>query len=336
MRDIPAELGSYDGHALIASRTGSGKTTSIQSAIQSAIASQPSAEFHIFDPKGAAWCGLEKRSDYLLCNRANLLGIVVDRLEAVLRTLESRQSQRVSQGGHWHRRPTPIYVILDEFNTLLALAKEYDQGFPPKENPKTEQRLKQIVTRIICQGREDRVVLWLMSQTTRVEQMGLDTSLQQNMAYLAQARGGDFQSVRDAVRNSYVVTDPAQRKNLNALIDWYENSSEDKSIPICFSTLGGINIWKLPSMAQVALPQAQPKPLLQPAKDISWKLLEYLQKKQSQGQLPIDSRTLASNLNKKFDCNTDDIKLGLQQLIQTEKIICQKKNSQLVVNQVLV
>lgn len=254
-RDLTAEIARYDGHILIASRTRSGKTTTIQSAIRHTHSRyNGKAQFNIFDPKGAAWCGLERTpSRYLFCNKPEIIPEVLSRLESLIGTMQGRQATRMQQGGHYTAgtEPDPIIVAIDEFNTLQSLAKEHDDSFPPKNNPRTQVKLQRYVERFIFQGAEDKVYLWLMAQTTRVAQLGLDTSVQDNMAYFAQSRNGDYQSVEDAISNNYVVANQTQRKDLQALLTAYRfDGSQDLKIPIAFTTLGGNQLCKLPDLSQ--------------------------------------------------------------------------------------
>lgn len=277
IRDLTAEIAQYDGHILIASRTRSGKTTSIQSAIRHTHGRYNGAvEFHIFDPKGASWCGLESNQrQYLFCNEPHHIPTVLERLESLIKLMQGRQNRRMQLGGHYSsgNEPNPVIVAIDEFNTLQSLAQEYDESFPTKDNPRTQKKIQRYVERFIFQGAEDKVYLWLMAQTTRVEQLGLNTSVQDNMAYFAQSRNGDYQSVEDAVSNTYVVSNPAQRKELNNLLTSYRyDSSQDLKIPLAFTTLGGNQLCKLPDLSQskfyqVPSVQSSVQPPVQPIQD---------------------------------------------------------------------
>jgi hypothetical protein len=260
-RYIPSEMGTYEGHFLVASRTRSGKTTLIQGAIAAASECHKGlADFHIFDPKGAAWCGLEKDSDhYLFCNNKNRIPQLIERLSILEGVLERRQHQRVAIGGHWGENPPmPIFICVDEFNTLLSLARSYDDQFPsrptkenPEGNPRTAAKLCSLIERFIFQGAEDRVYIWLMAQTTRVKLLCLDTSVQDNMSYVALARNGDYQSVEDAVSNIYVVSSTSERRRLEKLLAFYRNDkTQNLSIPLAFTTLGGTDLYKLPDLSK--------------------------------------------------------------------------------------
>jgi hypothetical protein len=265
-RDLTAEIARYDGHVLFASRTRSGKTTSIQSAIAQTVSHhQGNLAFWIFDPKGARWCGLEANQDrYLFCNKTGFIPRVMIRLEQLIAIMEARQQQRMKLGGHWsvHKAPKPLYIVIDEFNSLLSLAREFD-GSLEKREAKQRDRLLRLVERFIFQGAEDKVYVWLMAQTTRVDKLGLDTSVQDNLAYFAQSRCGDYQSVEDAISNTYVVTNAKQRKSLQALLEGYQQDRMvNREIPIAFTTLGGNQLCQLPDLsyaktAQVVTPQGR-------------------------------------------------------------------------------
>jgi hypothetical protein len=272
-RDLTAEIAQYDGHILIASRTRSGKTTSVQSAIRHTHSRyNGNVDFWVFDPKGAAWCGLERTQNYLFCNEPHYIPQVLTRLERLIAMMQQRQRQRMQQGGHYRpgTEPKTVIIAIDEFNSLLSLAQEYDESFPSKENPRTQKKIQRYVERLIFQGAEDKVYLWLMAQTTRVEQLGLNTSVQDNMAYFAQSRNGDYQSVEDAISNNYVVSNAAQRKELNNLLTTYRyDQTQDLKIPIAFTTLGGNQLCKLPDLSEAknyqlaSIPQHQQPSTLQ-------------------------------------------------------------------------
>lgn len=251
VRDLATEMGGYEGHFLVASRTRSGKTSLIQRAIGHSLTLRNGlVDFWIFDPKGAHWCGLEKNKDqYLFCNSKDLIPLVIERLTVLVGVLEDRQHQRVKLGGHWptDQAPMPMIIAIDEYNTLRALANQFDAGYPPKENPKTAFKLKTLVERVIFQGGEDKVYLWLMAQTTRVGQLDLDTSVQDNCSYIALSRNGDYQSVEDAIGNNYVVSNAKERRELQAQLTTYRaDKSQDLAIPMAFTTLGGNTLCKLP------------------------------------------------------------------------------------------
>lgn len=255
LRDLTQDIAKYDGHALIASRTRSGKTTSIQSMLAHCWEHyQGNVDFFVFDPKGAAWCGLQGYEKYyLLCNSSELMQAALDRLNAIIAIMESRQRARVAAGGHWNKNnaPKPILPIIDEFNTMLALAKEV----------KLDAQIKSKVQRIIFQGAEDRIYLRLMAQTTRVEDLGLNTAVQDNVAYFAQARNGDYHSVEDAIANPYVVSSPSERKRLQETLNSYKNdTSKNKEIPIVFTNLGGSQLCLLPDLRHAAAGQIEIEP----------------------------------------------------------------------------
>lgn len=269
-RDLTAEIARYDGHVLFASRTRSGKTTSIQSAIAQTVSHhQGNLEFWIFDPKGARWCGLEANQDrYLFCNNAGFMPSVMVRLERLVAIMEARQQQRMKLGGHWstHNAPSSLYIVIDEFNSLLSLAREFD-GSLEKGEAKQRDRLLRLVERFIFQGAEDKVYVWLMAQTTRVDKLGLDTSVQDNLAYFAQSRCGDYQSVEDAISNTYVVANAKQRKSLQTLLESYQQDRMvNREIPIAFTTLGGNQLCQLPDLSYAKTVQVATPPNRGPGK----------------------------------------------------------------------
>jgi hypothetical protein len=256
VRDLTAEMARYEGHILIASRTRSGKTTTIQSAIAHTWQQYGGAvDFWVFDPKGAAFCGIEQTERYLLCNKPSQVPAAVERLETIVtQVLEPRQDKRVAQGGHWETMPRSVKVIFDELNTWIRMAGRYDEMISRLDKKhKTDYRGRAIdaIERLIFQGGEDNIAVWLLAQTTRVKQLGLDTSVQDNMAYFAQSRNGDYQSVEDALSNPYVVSNSRQRQLLQQLLALYaRDKAQDRRVPIAFTTLGGHQLCQLPDLSQ--------------------------------------------------------------------------------------
>ncbi|MGI0488861.1 FtsK/SpoIIIE domain-containing protein [Pantanalinema rosaneae CENA516] len=249
VRDLTAEMARYEGHILIASRTRSGKTTTIQSAIAHTWQQYAgNVNFWVFDPKGAAFCGIEQTNHYLLCNKPSQVPVAVDRLEKVVaEILEVRQDKRVAQGGHWESAPRAVKVIFDEWNTWIRMAERFDK----KHKTDYQGRAIDAIERLIFQGGEDNIAVWLLAQTTRVKQLGLDTSVQDNMAYFAQSRNGDYQSIEDALSNPYVVSNSQQRQRLQHLLAVYaSDQTQNRRIPIAFTTLGGNQLCQLPDLCQ--------------------------------------------------------------------------------------
>ncbi len=71
--------------------------------------------------------------------------------------MQQRQQTRMSQGGHYcsGAEPQTLIVAIDEFNSLLSLAQEFDESFPTKDNPRTQKKVQRYVERFIFQGAED-------------------------------------------------------------------------------------------------------------------------------------------------------------------------------------
>lgn len=242
--DVAQMMALYDGHVLVASKTGSGKTTLVQAAIAKAHDHyQGMIDFFIIDPKGASWLGLEHDADYAFVARDDKLHLATSMIDKLVKVLQSRQQQRMSQGGHWYDgAPMPVVLIIDECNSLYSRLKSL--------NKSQAENFARAVQLIIFQGREDNVHVWLFAQTTRVEQLGLNTSVQDNMSVIALARNGNYESIEDALGNRYMIGSTTTKKRLTADYEQYKSSTPDIAIPIAVITNNGGEMVQLPDYSQ--------------------------------------------------------------------------------------
>jgi hypothetical protein len=236
--DITKGIANYDGSVLLACRSGAGKTTTIQSA----IAHAGDCDFWIFDGKGSTFNGLEKNPDrYFLCNHPNLIPRAVEAFEHLITVvMKGRQDTRLANGGTHPSKPRRIIVICDEFNNIVTFA----------EMVKLHNDLCNLVTLLINMGREDLMNWWGVAQTHLVGEINLSTGVQKSLAFVCQGRDTQYQSIEGALCDRNIVPNAEERKRLQQQLAYYAQTEQDQSQPICFTSIGGKRLVKLPRMGQ--------------------------------------------------------------------------------------
>lgn len=236
--DIAKSIALYDGSILLACRSGAGKTTTMHTSMNYA----GDADFWIIDGKGSAWLGHEKNPErYFLCNHPSLIPKAIEALTYIV-TVEMRRRQdiRLANGGNHPIKPRRIVIVCDEFNNVVTFADMVKLG----------DELCNLVTLIINMGREDLVNWWGVGQSHLVKELKLSTGTQKNLAFVCQGRNYDYQSIEGAIGDYNLVPNAKERKRLQMQLDVYLQSENDHSLPICFTTIGGKRIVKLPSAKQ--------------------------------------------------------------------------------------
>lgn len=237
VEDITKAIADYDGSVLIACRSGAGKTTTIQSA----IAHAGDCDFWIFDGKGSCFNGLEKNPGrYFLCNHPDLIEPAVEALEHLVTVvMKGRQDTRLANGGTHPSKPRRIIIICDEFNNIVTFA----------EMVKLHNDLCNLVTLLINMGREDLMNWWGVAQTHLVGEVNLSTGVQKSLAFVCQGRDTQYQSIEGALCDRNIVANPDERKRLQQQLAYYAQNEPDQSQPICFTTIGGKRLVKLPKLS---------------------------------------------------------------------------------------
>lgn len=217
VEDLARAIASYELHILMACSTGSGKTTTINRALQLI---DPSSQVHLFDPKNSKFGGLEKTPNYCRVTKDNATDMI-DRLQKIYEELEWRQENR-------DQRFDPLYVIFDEFNSLL--------GFVKKDLRET---FLDLIKALINMGREDKVRVWIVGQSHLAQNIGIDRNLQKNFALIAQGRNGDFESIEGILNDAIAIPNQDTRKELNAQLKWHINQNPGSGVPVAYCGIGG-------------------------------------------------------------------------------------------------
>lgn len=248
--DIAQVLATYDGHLMIASRTGAGKTSTLLAAMEAILGVYGGkAILRVVDPKQSSWAGLEADEKAVRYpGTTDPEGAAFDLLEALQeataelsRRAKARRQAR-SEGKKCN--PPPYYLILDEQVSLLSLAEQYDaQGH---EGPKVLPQAKAALNSLLLMGREDRVRLWVCGQSHLCQDAGFNSSIRDSFGVVAQGRQGDFRSIERAICDQYLIPSKAERDRLQAELGELKAIAGER--PIIFSAIKGYRLGLLPDL----------------------------------------------------------------------------------------
>ncbi|MCT7981453.1 type IV secretory system conjugative DNA transfer family protein [Laspinema olomoucense] len=231
-------------HLLIPAITQSGKTSTLCGMIREVVQICPDVIWHGVDPKGSVFLGLER-----LCHADGFPVIVsidldkpsvgvsmaVELLRRAIgeQTQRKKQRQKAMQSGQVYD-PSPYVLILDEWPALLKAAKDCDLT----SGTKHRQTIIQLAETLAFVGLEDKIFLWIVSQSPYVSQLGFDGSVSAQFCTFAIGRGFNMKSIevcKKAIERS--TSDDAQKVQLFAKL---KKLSEARPYhPVCFSSAGG-------------------------------------------------------------------------------------------------
>lgn len=248
-------IANYDGHLLVACRTRAGKTSTILGAIdRTHTLTGGAADWTVGDPKESLWMGLESLKDSngtpkvirVSVTEPNTILPLIAKVNWLLSLMRSRQQQRSlkrSQGEDYN--PPPHYLILDEWPTLLKIARECDRAHGFKGSESKQDELVSKVETLIFNGAEDNIRVWIIAQSHSVEQSKFCVDVRNNMAIFAQGRGGDFQSIERALADNWLMYDAKIRGEMQRSLASLRSES---TVPIAYTNLGGHQIARLPNL----------------------------------------------------------------------------------------
>ncbi|MCT7957245.1 hypothetical protein [Laspinema palackyanum] len=232
-------------HLLIPAITQSGKTSTLCGMIREVSQICPDVIWHGVDPKGSVFLGLER-----LCHSDGfpvIVGIDLDKpnvgvsmtVELLRRALSEQTQrkkarQRAMQTGQVYD-PSPYIVILDEWPAILKAAKDCDLT----SGTKHRSTIVQLAETLAFVGLEDKIFLWIVSQSPYVSQLGFDGSVSAQFCTFAIGRGYNMKSIevcKKAIERS--TSDEAQKAQLFAKLK--KLSEARPSHPVCFSSAGGL------------------------------------------------------------------------------------------------
>jgi hypothetical protein len=231
-------------HLLIPAITQSGKTSTLCGMIREVVQICPDVIWHGVDPKGSVFLGLER-----LCHADGFPVIVsidldkpsvgvsmaVELLRRAIaeQTQRKKQRQKAMQSGQVYE-PSPYILILDEWPALLKAAKDCDLT----SGTKHRQTIIQLAETLAFVGLEDKIFLWIVSQSPYVSQLGFDSSVSAQFCTFAIGRGFNMKSIevcKKAIERS--TSDDAQKAQLFAKLK--KLTAARPYHPVCFSSAGG-------------------------------------------------------------------------------------------------
>lgn len=232
-------------HLLIPAITQSGKTSTLCGMIREVVQICPDVIWHGVDPKGSVFLGLER-----LCHADGFPVIVsidldkpsvgvsmaVELLRRAIaeQTQRKKQRQKAMQSGQVYD-PSPYILILDEWPALLKAAKDCDLI----NGTKHRQTIIQLAETLAFVGLEDKIFLWIVSQSPYVSQLGFDGSVSAQFCTFAIGRGFNMKSIevcKKAIERS--TSDEAQKAQLFAKLKKLTQARPYH--PVCFSSAGGL------------------------------------------------------------------------------------------------
>ena len=233
--DLLGEVAEYlvsqnGGHLLLPATTGSGKTSTILALMERMVLIQPDTVFHVIDPKGTIWGGLDQKNiiEIDLVNPNDGIQNVLELFENLKQELQLRKrirKARVEAGQDY--KINPIIVIIDEYLALLQAAREC-----------STRRLEELISRTLETlaffAREDNIKLVIISQSHLVSQLGFNTAARNQFALLCQGIGANSQSFKPIV----MALSSDEFKNTNLLQQFYRLAAKFPNRPVAFSSLG--------------------------------------------------------------------------------------------------
>jgi hypothetical protein len=255
-RDVLDDLAEYRGHLLLSCRTQSGKTSTVLGVADRKIQRFGYANFTVVDPKGTVWGGLESITGG--DNKTRVIRPDLDepstilqlksKLEYLLALRSHRQkarNQATEQGTY--TPPRDEIFLIDEFPAILKLAKDWDdeQMENSERGEKPPSLYKWLIRKLetlIFAGAEDCIFIWLVAQTHKVSQIGLDTGTRDNMGVWSQGRGGNFVSVEAAIADAWLIPGKGDR---DRMVRDFGQLKQQSDIPVFYTNIGGHQMGRL-------------------------------------------------------------------------------------------
>ena len=250
--DLAHEFAMKPFHLWVSSTTGTGKTVFMNAVTYEILQAYPSEAIHIIDAKGSSWCGLCKISErYMYVSRPELVPDTFKRLDSFVNIMLRRQKQRMAQGGRWKdTKPDPVFLIVEEFNSLRGILQEVDANSPGRGKSKLEDKFTRVIRRIISQGREENIWLIITGQTSRVEVMKLNTGDTKNMVFACFARNHTYESIEDAISSKTLIAPPSKPPLQQFLQRHKETHREGFQIPLVLTNFKGWRYCQLPDYSE--------------------------------------------------------------------------------------
>lgn len=261
-RDVLDDLAEYRGHLLLSCRTQSGKTSTMLGIADRKIDRFGYANFTVVDPKGTVWGGLENemggdnkpRVVRLDLDSPSTILLLKEKLEWIFSLRAHRQKQRTqltAEGKPY--APRDEIFLIDELPSTLKLAKDWDdiQAENAERGERPPSIYKWLIRKLetlIFTAAEDRIFIWLICQTHKVGQIGLDTGTRDNMGVWSQGRGGNFVSIEAAIADAWLIPGKASRDEMVSRLEVLKKQSE---LPVFYTNIGGHQMGTLVGLHEI-------------------------------------------------------------------------------------
>lgn len=234
VEDLALAIAQCPLHILIASASGSGKTSTLLAAISKL---PKKSQVYIFDPKNSP--EFRQASNYLWVKDRSAIDAMILKLQEIEEILLYRHESGDNE--------YPIYALCDEFNSILEEA----EGTKEKEGSQT-QILLGLLKKLITQGRSANVHVWLAAQSALVQDIGFNSSIKDSLEIIAQGRKDKLTSISKAVKSDQIIPDDDDRKRLKDQFEWHKSKHPGSPIPIAYSSIGGARLIQLPDYSGVS------------------------------------------------------------------------------------
>lgn len=288
----------YDGHLVVASRTGSGKTT-LELNYIARQKEVDDSEFLICTGKQSVWMGLEDQQGQdalprvinISLSDASSIEPLLQRLRWCVKTQETREQTRVEKRKAGQKvNPRPIRILIDEWLVVVKVAKKHGKD--------SFKELIDLVETIVFKGREDRVFITLVAQGHHCGTLHLDGDLRMNLGVIALGGAENYQSITAAISDGYLVEDAYERKQLQE--QYQRLISEDPQGRIFYTSIGGHTVERME-----VLPDMQEQQLYEPDIAPTQAKIKDMPKTAHQGASPCGVR---SGFDSGFDDGASPVK----------------------------
>ncbi len=237
---------------LIACPKGTGKSNLLRAAIYKLHRlSAGTAQINVFNGKEdrnqsgqivSTFCGIEtNRKRYINAGDPDSIEPTYSRLASITSAMESNYD-------------VPMVQVLDEYNNILiaatictSLLKDIQAELPARERippPNYVEKIGLGTMLRITKGRSKLVADWITSHSPLVQDIGLNTKLQQSLTSVVLGRGDKLDAIHAALSGSNpVVKNPQARAQLYETFLQWEQGNTDPYKVVCLTNLAGK--WRL-------------------------------------------------------------------------------------------
>lgn len=248
--NICRAIASSDKSLFVCSTPGSGKSTTIKASILEVLKIYPSAEFHIVDRKNRPWMGLEKVPGLVAVPKKRDYTPLLKKVEYVSERLDYRRSLSPEEVEKLH----PLILIVDDYHSLRSNFKNY---LTAKQTGIVEGDLNEIIT----DGREFKVMVWIISQSPNATDLGFSAAIKKGAGIFVLGRininpdtgeeDGGYSAIWDIITKDYTISSEQIRKSLQQLMPEIQVASTNTGRPAFFTTMGRYRLGLMPDLNDI-------------------------------------------------------------------------------------